>query len=68
MNKAVAASTKESIDAKDKDDDEINQISVEIMAMNKGNGKENWETTGSPNTTSIASAIKILSIMGKAKP
>ena len=68
MNKAVAASTKESIDAKDKDNDEINQISVEIMSMSKGNGKKNGETIGSPDITAVASAMKLRSIMVKAKP
>ena len=68
MNKAVAAAIKASIDAKAKDDDEIKQIAIEIMAMSKDNGKKNGETIGSPDATSVASEIKLRSITGKAKP
>ena len=66
VKKAVAAATKAYIDAKAKDDYEIKQIAIEIMAMSKGNGKKNVETIGSPDATAVASAIKLRSIMGKA--
>ena len=68
MKKAVSATTKASIDAKAKDDDEIKQIDIEIMAMIKGNGKKNGEKIGSPDAIDVAYAIKLRSIMGKAKP
>ena len=38
------------------------------MAMSKYNGKKNGETIGSPDTTYIASAIKLHSIMVEEKP
>ena len=68
MKKSVDAVTKASIYAKAKDDDKIKQIGIEIMAMSKGNRKKNGQTIGSPDTTAIASAIKLRSIMVKAKP
>ena len=68
MKKSVADSTKASIDAKAKDDDEIKQTAIEIMAMSKGNGKKNGETIGSTDTITVASAIKLRSIMVKDKP
>ena len=68
MKKSVADSTKASIDAKAKDDDEIKQTDIEIMAMSKGNGKKNGETIGSTDTITVASAIKLRSIMVKDKP
>ena len=68
MKKSVAAVTKASIYAKAKDDDEIKQIAIEIMAMRKCNRKKNEEMIGSPDTTAVVSAIKLRSIMEKAKP
>ena len=59
MKKAVAAASKASIYAKAKDDDEINQIAIEIMAMRKGNGNKYGDTIGSPNATAVASVIKL---------
>ena len=38
---AVAAATKAAINAKAKDDAEMKQIAIEIMAMSKVNGKKN---------------------------
>ena len=55
------------MDTKAKDDDEIKQIAIEIMAMTKGNGNKNGETIGSPDATAIASVIKLRSVMGKYK-
>ena len=68
MKKAVSVTTKASIDAKAKDDYEIKQIDIEIMAMIKGNGKKKGEKIGSPDATDVAYAINLRSIMGKAKP